>query len=88
MGNQFIRMIDGRQVLVSYYGSNHREYIHGWVVYSEGDRYLVLLRDTATPSNAIFAGFIAPIGSCARDMSKVATDDMVKAYDRQCEVAA
>lgn len=88
MGNMFIRMVGEMQCLVSYRGSNRTECVDGWVVYSEGDRFLVLMRDLRYPSNAAYAGFICPVGDCARDMSKADTDAMVVAYDRSCEVAA
>jgi hypothetical protein len=77
MGNQFIQMIDGEQVLVSFYGTFRRAFIHGVVVYSHGDMYLV--RDNI--GNGGFQLYHCPIGSYARPQSEVDTNKWVAMYE-------
>lgn len=65
MGNQFIQMIDGKQVLVSFHGIQQRPFIHGVVVASNRDSYLVRMNYGNGPIN----GYDAPLGSYARPMN-------------------
>jgi hypothetical protein len=77
VGNQFIQIVDGKQVLVSYYGIFRRQYIHGEVVYSHGDMYLV--RDNI--GNGGFWLYHCPIGDYARPQSAVATAKWLAMYE-------
>lgn len=64
MGNQFIQIIDGKQVLVSFHGIQKRPFIHGEVVASNRDSYLVRMNY----GNGPIEGYTAPIGDYARPM--------------------
>lgn len=64
-GNQFIQMIDGKQVLVSFHGIQQRPFIHGVVVDSNRDSYLVRMNY----GNGPIEGYVAPLGSYARPMN-------------------
>lgn len=65
MGNQFIQMIEGKQVLASFIGVQQRTVVHGEVVASNRDSYLVRMNY----GNGPIEGFTAPIGDYARPMN-------------------
>lgn len=77
MGNQFIQVFDGKQVLISFYGTFRRPFIHGEVVYSHDDMYLV--RDSI--GNGGFQLYYNPIGDYARPQSEVETNKWVAMYE-------
>ncbi len=65
MGNQFIQMHNGKLVLISFYGTFQTPFIHGEVVASNRDNYLVRMNY----GNGPVEGYTAPIGSYARPMN-------------------
>lgn len=84
MGNQFIQMFNGKQVLISFYGIQQRPFIHGEVVDSHKDMYLV--RDSI--GNGAYQLYHCPIGDSARPQSPADTDRWVKWYEEDNGVAA
>lgn len=64
-GNQFIQMHNGKLVLISFYGTLQTPFIHGEVVASNRDSYLVRMNY----GNGPIEGYDAPLGDCARPMS-------------------
>ena len=84
MGNQFIHTIDGNQVLVSYVGLQRRPFIHGDVVDSHKDMYLVRER----VGNGAYQLYHCPIGDAARPQSPAETARWVKYYEIDNGVAA
>jgi hypothetical protein len=79
MGNQFIRMIDGKQVLVSFHGIQQAPFIHGEVVASNGDRYLV----RSAHGNGVVEGYVAPIGDYARPMPAKLAANWISIWERE-----
>ena len=75
MGNQFIHIINGQQVLVSYPGIHQRPVIHGVVVDSNRDNYLVRM------NYGNIDGFSAPIGSYARPMNARHAANWISIYE-------
>lgn len=79
MGNQFIQVIDGQQVLVSFHGIQQRPFIHGVVVEAMGDKYLVRMNYGNGPIN----GYVAPLGSYARPMSAHRAANWISIWERE-----
>jgi hypothetical protein len=77
MGNQFIQMIDGKQVLVSFHGIRQTAFIHGVVVDSNRDSYLVRMNYGNSP----LEGFTAPLGSYARPMPAKRAQNWADLYE-------
>ena len=84
MGNQFIQIIDGKQVLVSFCGVQQRPFIHGEVVDSHKDMYLVRER----VGNGAYQLYHCPIGDSARPQSAADTARWVKCFEFDNGVAA
>ncbi len=86
MGNQFIQMIDGKQVLVSFVGTFRRTFIHGEVVYAgtNNDMYLVRLNF----GNGELQLYHCPAGDYARPQSEADTKKWIGYYEFDMEFAA
>lgn len=86
MGNQFIQMIEGKQVLVSFVGTFRRPFIHGEVIYSDEATDMYLVRSDI--GNGDFQLYHCPAGDYARPQSDESTAKWVGYYEFDAVVAA
>ena len=86
MGNQFIQMINGKQVLVSFRGLQREPFIHGEVVSSNNATDMYLVRSSF--GNGDYQLYHCPCGDYARPQSAAETAKWVSHYEFDCGVAA